>query len=257
MQWISKLSVSMGKICKRSVSFMGKMSKISVSTQSALMQMVMDKVKDSQDKVRSDQISSDKLRSSPIRLDKKSVHDSTANVFKREVRGASIVRLLRSPRCSDRGFGSVKISFNIDYILRSGAATREGRSADDKTGVILAFQPLWLQHEAVNGAFAGVNKIFWILAFHPLWLQHEAVNGAAGHAKRKSSETPNPVRWYPNMDAQISFGRLQEKFCGRVQICECNLSLCCGRFLSILRARLYLAGNVYKYLAGCHDFPAS
>ncbi|KAJ7138977.1 hypothetical protein C8R44DRAFT_727100 [Mycena epipterygia] len=50
MQWISKLSVSMGKICKRSVSFMGKMSKISVSAQSALMQMVMDKVKDSQDK---------------------------------------------------------------------------------------------------------------------------------------------------------------------------------------------------------------
>ncbi|KAJ7098406.1 hypothetical protein C8R44DRAFT_748236 [Mycena epipterygia] len=44
--------------------------------------IVMDKVKDSQDKVRSDQISSDKLRSSLIRLDKKSVHDRHAQFSK-------------------------------------------------------------------------------------------------------------------------------------------------------------------------------
>ncbi|KAJ7115760.1 hypothetical protein C8R44DRAFT_739506 [Mycena epipterygia] len=67
-----------------------------------------------------------------------------------------------------------------------GAATREGRSAGDKTGVcvcvpargettaregdetsegqvILAFHPLWLQHKAVNGVFAGVNEVFWLV----------------------------------------------------------------------------------------------
>ncbi|KAJ7133567.1 hypothetical protein C8R44DRAFT_900200 [Mycena epipterygia] len=93
---------------------------------------------------------------------------------------ASIVPLLRSPRCSDRGFGSVKISFDVDYILRSGAATREGRSAGDKTRVCVCAgsgrqrrgrvmkrlkdkceRGLLVSesgHSPVNGMFAGVNE---------------------------------------------------------------------------------------------------
>ncbi|KAJ7085591.1 hypothetical protein C8R44DRAFT_752838 [Mycena epipterygia] len=53
---------------------------------------------------------------------------------------------------------SVKISFDVDYILRSGAGTREGRSAGDKAGVcernLLVSESGCL---LVNGMFAGVN----------------------------------------------------------------------------------------------------
>ncbi|KAJ7102934.1 hypothetical protein C8R44DRAFT_746900 [Mycena epipterygia] len=124
---------------------------------------------------------------------------NTSSVMQTAIlRRASVVPLLCSPRCSDHGFESVKISFDVDYILRSGAATHEGRSAGNKTEVCVcvlargettaregnemsegqvsflflenvryitaAFQPLWLQHKAANDMFAGVNEDFYVVS---------------------------------------------------------------------------------------------